>query len=72
MPTRERFADTEAAVPLLDPPGSLARSNGLRVSPLRDEVENHDVAKSGIVVFARMIAPAAFSLPIAVASTVGV
>src|SRR5580704_7067721 len=58
IPTKPRLAATAAAVPLLEPPHSRSVSYGFFVSPLRDEKPNHDVAKSGIDVLARINAPA--------------
>src|SRR3954447_5292523 len=71
MPTVPRFAATAAAVPALDPPGSCSSAYGFFVSLLTDENENHDVAKSGSVVLARMIAPASRSLRTMTASWAG-
>ena len=86
MPTRARLAATAVPEPLLDPPGSrvtgmspllvpqdtagptkTSRSLAASVTVL----VIHEVAKSGIVVLPRMIAPAALSYLIAVASSVG-
>src|SRR6478609_3850710 len=49
-PAAARLAATAAPVPALEPPGSRSRSWGLRVSPVFDEYENHDVAQSGSAV----------------------
>src|SRR4051794_22064028 len=72
MPTAPRLAATAAPVPALEPPGSWSSAYGFFVSLLTDEYENHDVAKSGSVVFARMIAPASRSLRTMTASRSGV
>ena len=71
IPTSPRLAARAAAVPLLEPPASRSRSYGFLVTPDTDENENHDVAKSGSVVFARTMAPAFFSRAMTVASALG-
>src|SRR6478752_593557 len=72
MPTAPRFAATAEPVPALDPPGSWSSAYGFFVSSLSDEYENHDVAKSGSVVLARMTAPASRNLRTMTASRSGV
>ena len=63
---------TAAPLPLDEPPGSRLRSYGFLVVSFNEEVENQDAAQSGIVDFARMMAPASFSLRTSVASFSGV
>lgn len=48
-PIRPKFAAIAAPVPALDPPVSLNVLYGLSVSPLTDEHELYDAAKSGLV-----------------------
>lgn len=71
MPTVAKFAATPATVPALEPPGSRARSYGFRVTPLLEENENQEVAKSGSVVFAMITAPASRSRAATAASSAG-
>lgn len=72
MPTTARPAAMAAAVPLDEPPGSRVRSCGLAVVVESEEVENQEVAQSGMVDLARMSAPAALRRRTRVASAVGV
>jgi hypothetical protein len=63
-------AATAAAEPPLDPPGMRARSHGLRVGFTPEFSVEEPIANSSIFVRPKGIAPAAFSLAIAVASNI--
>src|SRR6478672_11983048 len=56
-PIVARLAAIDAPVPALEPPGSWSSAYGFLVSPLTDEYENHELAKSGSVVLPRITAP---------------
>ncbi len=59
-PTTPRFADIAAAVPPLDPAGTLVRSYGLRVIPAIELSVTYGLnAHSAMLDLARTIAPAA-------------
>src|SRR5437764_1448727 len=50
MPRGAKPADTAAALPPLDPPGTRARSHGLRLGPYAQfSVDVDDVARAGLL-----------------------
>ena len=61
-------AATAAAEPPEEPPGMRSRSQGLRVGKKAEFSVDEPMANSSKLVFPVMTAPAARSLPIAVAS----
>src|SRR5512137_1864341 len=52
---------TAAALPPLDPPGTVSRSQGLRVGPKQLVSVDVPMANSSMLVFPMIIAPSAFS-----------
>src|SRR5215469_10464689 len=62
------LAATAAADPPDDPPGTLARSHGLRLGPNAEFSVDEPMANSSMLVLPRMIAPACLSRSTMVAS----
>ena len=60
-------AATAAAEPPLEPPGTLSKSQGLRVGPNAEFSVEEPIANSSMLVFPIIIAPASFNLLITVA-----
>src|SRR5689334_11244180 len=71
IPAGERYAAIAAASPPLDPPGVIRRFLGLLVRPKTGLSVSYGIAISGVLVFPRMIAPAAFNLATTMASRSG-
>ena len=70
-PHGARPADTAAAVPPPEPPGTSAGSHGLRVGPKPEFSVEEPIANSSVFVFPSRVRPAALHRSATVASNTG-
>ena len=70
-PHGARPADTAAAVPPPDPPGTRAGSHGLRDGPQAEFSVDEPIANSSVFVLPRSESPASFTRAATVASNTG-